>query len=134
MGIGFRQMVAEAEREIETISVADAAKLIDDAGVVFVDIRDIRELQREGKIPGATHAPRGMLEFWVDKESPYYREVFGQNKRFIFYCAAALRSALATQTVQRMGMKDVCHLGGGFAAWQEADQPVERLPARKEKE
>lgn len=134
MAIGYKQMVAEAEKEVETITVEDAAKLLDDDSVVFVDIRDVRELQREGKIPGATHAPRGMLEFWVDPESPYYREVFGQDKRFIFYCAGALRSALAAQTVQKMGMTNICHLGGGFAAWRESEQPIEQMRDPRKKE
>ena len=75
-----------------------------------------------------------MLEFWIDPESPYYRDVFGQDKRYIFYCAGALRSALATQTVQKMGMTNVCHLGGGFAAWREAGQPIELMRSRKEEE
>lgn len=132
--VGYKQMVAEAEAEVETIEVSDAAKLVDDDGVVFVDIRDVRELQREGKIPGATHAPRGMLEFWVDPESPYYRDVFGQEKRYIFYCAGALRSALAAQTVQKMGMTNVCHLGGGFGAWREGGQPIELMRDRRDEE
>ena len=125
MKVSCKQLVAAAEQEIETLNVTEAARLLDDEGVVFVDLRDIRELQREGKIPGATHAPRGMLEFWVDPESPYHREVFAEDKKFIFYCAAAWRSALATQTVQQMGMTNVCHLGGGFTAWQGAALPVE---------
>lgn len=127
MPIGYREMVEAAEKEVETVSVEEAAAGLEDEDVVFVDLRDIRELQREGKIPEAYHAPRGMLEFWVDPESPYHREIFAQDKRFIFYCAGAWRSALAAQTVQRMGMTNVCHLGGGFAAWKEADCPVEHL-------
>jgi len=117
-----------------TIEVGDAAKLLGEDGVVFVDIRDVRELQREGKIPGATHAPRGMLEFWVDPESPYHREVFSQRKRFVFYCAGAWRSALAAQVVQKMGMTDVCHLAGGFTAWKEAELPIELLAPRNQEE
>ena len=80
-----KQLLAEANAEIETVSAEDAIKLKDDPGVVFVDIRDIRELQREGGIPGAFHAPRGMLEFWIDPESPYYKEVFGSGKKFLFF-------------------------------------------------
>jgi rhodanese-related sulfurtransferase len=130
--VTVKELVEAAEKEIETIDVEMAHKLLEDDNVVFVDIRDIRELQREGKIPGATHAPRGMLEFWVCPESPYYREVFGQDKKYIFYCAAAWRSALAVQTVQTMGcMKDVCHIGGGFAAWRENEKPIEELAPRK---
>lgn len=131
MAIGFRQMVEAAEKEIETIDIDEAGRLVDDEGVVFVDIRDVRELAREGKVPGATHAPRGMLEFWVDPDSPYYRDVFGQDKRYVFYCASAWRSALATQTVQKMGMKNVCHMGGGFKAWQEAGKPVEAIEDKR---
>lgn len=131
MKIGYKQLVEEAEQEVETIAVDEAAKLVGNDEVVFVDIRDIRELQREGRIPGATHAPRGMLEFWIDPDSPYYRDVFGQDKRYVFYCAGALRSALAAQTVQKMGMTNVCHLGGGFTAWKEAEMPIELMRQAK---
>lgn len=134
MAIGYKQMIEEAEKEIETISVADASDLVGNDDVVFVDIRDVRELQREGKIPGATHAPRGMLEFWVDPESPYHREVFAADKKFIFYCASAWRSALATQTVQKMGMQNACHLGGGFSAWKESEKPIELMSQGKDEE
>ncbi|MEX0942417.1 MAG: rhodanese-like domain-containing protein [Pseudomonadales bacterium] len=127
-------MVEEADKEVETISVEAASKLIGTDDAVFVDIRDIRELQREGKIPGATHAPRGMLEFWVDPDSPYYRDVFGQDKQYVFYCAGAWRSALAAQTVQKMGMTNVCHLGGGFSAWKAGEMPIELLNAKKDEE
>ncbi len=114
MKIGFKQLVDEAEREIETLTVEQAKALIGDDNVQFVDLRDVRELWREGKIPGAVHAPRGMLEFWVDPDSPYYRDVFGTGKKLVFYCAAGWRSALATQQVQKMGLEPVCHIGGGF--------------------
>tara|TARA_Y100000588_G_scaffold38127_1_gene36605 strand:+ start:4435 stop:4830 length:396 start_codon:yes stop_codon:yes gene_type:complete len=117
---GIKELCAEAEAEIETITAEEAIKYADDETVQLIDIRDIRELWREGAIPGAMHAPRGMLEFWVDPESPYYREDFASGKRFIFFCAGGLRSALATQTVQRMGLKPVAHIAGGFAAWKEA--------------
>lgn len=121
---GIKALCAEAEAEIETIGAAEAVKLIEDPGVQLVDIRDIRELWREGAIPGAYHAPRGVLEFWVDPESPYHREVFASGKKFVFFCAGGLRSALATQSVQRMGLKPVAHIAGGFAAWKEAGGPV----------
>jgi rhodanese-related sulfurtransferase len=88
-------------------------------------VRDIRELQREGRIPGALHAPRGMLEFWVDPESPYHKEAFSSGKTFIFFCAAGWRSALATKTVQDMGLSPVKHIAGGFGAWKKAGLPVE---------
>lgn len=123
-----RALCAEAEAAIETITVEEACVLLGQDGVVFVDIRDIRELWREGMIPGALHVPRGLLEFWVDPESPYFREVFGEDKRFVLYCAGGLRSALATYAVQRMGLERVCHIGGGFGAWREAGGAVEAVP------
>ena len=127
MKIGYKELIARAEDNIESISINDAEALIGDEDTVFVDIRDIRELQREGKLPGATHAPRGMLEFWVDPDSPYHREIFAQDKKFVFYCASAWRSALATDTVQSMGMNKVCHMAGGFNAWKAANKAVEKL-------
>ena len=117
---GVEGLCAEAEAEIETVTAEEAVKLAEDEGVQLVDIRDIRELWREGAVPGAVHAPRGMLEFWIDPESSYHREVFASGKRFVFFCAGGLRSALATQAVQRMGLKPVAHIAGGFAAWKEA--------------
>ncbi len=127
MKIGYKELIARAEDNIESISIDDAEALIGDEDTLFVDIRDIRELQREGKLPGATHAPRGMLEFWVDPDSPYHREIFAQDKKFVFYCASAWRSALATDTVQSMGMNKVCHMAGGFNAWKAANKAVEKL-------
>jgi len=120
-----KELVAEANAEIEAIDAKTAIKLKEDPNVLLVDLRDIRELNRDGKVPGALHAPRGMLEFWVDPDSPYYREVFGSGKKFVFFCAGGLRSALAAQTVQRMGLEPVCHIEGGFRAWKEAGGPVE---------
>jgi rhodanese-related sulfurtransferase len=102
------------------VTAGEAIKLAEDEAVQLVDIRDIRELWREGAVPGALHAPRGLLEFWVDPESSYHREIFASDKRFIFFCAGGLRSALATQSVQRMGLSPVAHIEGGFEAWQEA--------------
>ncbi|MFT5100833.1 MAG: rhodanese-related sulfurtransferase [Planctomycetaceae bacterium] len=131
MAITAAQLVAAAETEIETISVETAVSLLADDQCVFVDIRDVRELWREGKIQGATHAPRGMLEFWIDPESPYHREMFAEDKRFIFYCASAWRSALATLTAQQMGMKKVSHIAGGFTAWKAATAPIEAVEAKK---
>ena len=130
---GIKQLVAEAEAEIETIEVEDAKALVGDEDVVIVDIRDVRELWREGMIPGALHAPRGMLEFWVDPESPYHREVFASGKKFVFYCAGGFRSAMATKALQEMGLAPVAHIGGGFKAWQDAEGPIEekKQPAPK---
>ncbi len=120
-----KQLCDEANAEVETIKVADALKMKDDPNVQFVDIRDIRELDRDGRVPGAFHAPRGMLEFWVDPESPYAKEIFASGKKFMFFCAGGLRSALAAQQLQRMGLEPVCHLEGGFRAWKEAGGAVE---------
>jgi rhodanese-related sulfurtransferase len=117
---GIKQLCAEAEAEIESVTAAEAIKLADGEAVQLVDIRDIRELWREGAVPDALHAPRGMLEFWIDPESSYHREIFASGKRFVFFCASGLRSALATQAVQRMGLKPVAHIEGGFTAWKEA--------------
>lgn len=122
---GYKALLAEADAEIVAISPAEAAALGGDPDVVLVDIRDPRELERDGKIAGALHAPRGMLEFWIDPESPYHKPVFASGKRFVFYCAGGLRSALATKTAQDMGLEPVAHIAGGFAAWREAGLPVE---------
>ncbi|NKD54946.1 MULTISPECIES: rhodanese-like domain-containing protein [unclassified Haematospirillum] len=117
---GFRQLLDEAYARIETVSVPDALALHADPGVLFVDVRDIRELARDGVIPGSFHAPRGLLEFWVDPDSPYFRSVFGEGRRLVLYCASAWRSALACQTLVEMGVSSVCHLGGGLRAWRDA--------------
>ena len=122
---GYRVLVDAAEKEIETLPIAQALKLHGRDDVVFVDLRDIRELARDGKMPGAVHVPRGMLEFWIDPASPYHKPVFAQDKKYVFFCAAGLRSALATQTAQRMGLKPVAHIEGGFGAWKKAQGPVE---------
>ena len=125
---GIRELVAEAEAEIETIPAEDAIALLDDEGVELVDIRDIRELWREGVIPGARHVPRGMVEFWIDPESPYHKPFFASGKKFVFFCAGGLRSALATQAAQNMGLEPVAHIAGGFGAWKEAGGPTEEKP------
>ena len=119
------ELVTAAEREIETLSVADAIALHGRADVTFVDIRDVRELNREGRVPGAFHCPRGMLEFWLDPQSRYHKPAFAEDKRFVFFCAGGLRSALAAQTAQRMGLKPVAHIAGGFGAWRAAGGPVQ---------
>ena len=121
-------LVEAAERDIKSLSAAEAVALHGRDDVVLVDLRDIRELAREGRVPGAFHCPRGMLEFWIDPESKYHKPVFAADKRFVFFCAAGQRSALATQCAQRMGLKPVAHISGGFAAWKAAGGPVE-LPA-----
>ena len=122
--LGYEELIAQAMAQIETIPLEKAQDLLDDSDTVFVDIRDIRELEREGMIPNAMHAPRGMLEFWVDPDSPYYKPIFGEGKRLVLYCASAWRSALATETLQRMGVPNVSHLEGGFSAWKKAQLPT----------
>ena len=128
---GCKALVDAANREVETLSTADAISLAGQEDVVLVDIRDIRELQREGRVPGAFHCPRGMLEFWIDPQSPYHKPQFAQDKRFVFFCAGGLRSALAAQTAQRMGLKPVAHIEGGFGAWKQQGGPVEAPAAPK---
>ena len=130
---GYKQLIAEAEAEIETLSV-DAAMALHAGGggdIVFVDLRDPRELQREGKLPGAFHCPRGMLEFWLDPESPYARPEFQKEAKFVFFCAAGWRSALAAKAAQDMGLKPVAHIGGGFGEWKKSGAPVEMPEPRK---
>jgi rhodanese-related sulfurtransferase len=126
---GYRQLVAEAEKEIETINVDAALELHGNEDVVFVDLRDVRELWREGTIPGAFHCPRGLLEFWIDPDSIYYKDLFACGKKFLFFCNLGWRSALAAQVCQQMGLTPVAHLGGGFDAWKQAGGAV----AQKEK-
>ena len=120
---GIQQLVAEADDAIETVAVAEALER-QGQGAVIVDLRDIRERARDGFIPGSFHAPRGMIEFWVDPDSPYFKDIFGSGREFIFHCASGWRSALATKVVQDMGLEPVCHIGGGFGAWNKADAPV----------
>jgi len=121
---GSKALVDAAEREVETLTAEEAIKLAGRDDVVLVDIRDIRELQRDGKVPGAFHCQRGMLEFWIDPATHYHKPIFAQDKRFVFFCAGGLRSALAAQTAQRMGLKPVAHIKGGFGDWKKAGGPV----------
>ena len=126
--IGYQELIAEAMGQVETVPIHQAKEFLEDANTLFVDIRDIRELEREGMIPNAFHAPRGMLEFWVDPDSPYFKPIFGEGKRLILYCASAWRSVLATETLQKMGVPRVCHLEGGFTAWKAAELPISTKP------
>jgi rhodanese-related sulfurtransferase len=126
-----KSLVDEAKREIEEISAADAVKLAGRDDVVLVDIRDPRELEREGKVPGAFHMTRGMLEFWIDPDSVYFKPIFGEDRKFVFFCAGGMRSALATKTAQDMGLKPVAHILGGFKAWKEAGGSVEPYTGKK---
>lgn len=127
---GYQQLIDEAQAKIHTRSLNEAKALHDNPKIVFVDIREIRELERDGMIPGALHAPRGMLEFWVDPLSPYHKEIFSADKEFILYCASAWRSALAAATLQEMGMEAVSHMEGGFKAWEKAGLPIIEKPKR----
>jgi rhodanese-related sulfurtransferase len=127
---GYKALVDEAMAQVTTYSVEQARARLDDPGVCFVDVRDVRELEREGVIPGAVHAPRGMLEFWVDPESPYHRPVFAEDKEFVLFCAAGWRSALAAKTLQDMGLARVAHIEGGFTAWKQAGAPVAEKPKK----
>lgn len=127
---GYKQLLAEANAEIAAVPAAEALKLRGDDDVVFVDLRDPREIERDGQIPGAFHCPRGMLEFWIDPESPYFKPLFGERKHFVFYCASGWRSALSTKTAQDMGLANVSHLAGGFTAWREAGGEIARNPAK----
>ena len=125
---GFRQLLEEANAEIQTLGVTEALALHGDKDVLFVDLRDPRELEKGGRIPGAFHCPRGMLEFWIDPESPYHRKAFAEPKRFVFFCAGGWRSALAAKTAQDMGLEKVAHIEGGFGAWRKTGGPVEPVP------
>jgi rhodanese-related sulfurtransferase len=128
---GFRALVDEAMAQVKTYSVAEAKAKLNDPQVQIVDIRDIRELNA-GTVVGSFHAPRGMLEFWVDPESPYHKPLFAEEgKEFILFCGAGWRSALATKTLQDMGMTNVAHIDGGYAEWVKQGAPTETLEERK---
>ena len=124
---GYKDLLAEAEAKIETVAPEAARDLLGRPDILFVDLRDPREREREGIIPGAFSCPRGMLEFWIDPESPYHKSEFASGKRFVFFCAGGWRSALATATAKEMGLDNVCHIAGGFGAWRKAEFPVETL-------
>jgi rhodanese-related sulfurtransferase len=123
---GFKQLLAEANAVIETISVQEAIELVGKPGVTFVDVREGAERQKTGAIPAAVHASRGFLEFQADPESPMHVTELGSGNLLIIYCASGGRSALAAKTLGEMGVENVCNLAGGFAAWQQAGGPVER--------
>jgi rhodanese-related sulfurtransferase len=122
---GYKKLMADAETRVTSITAQDAMK--QGGKLTIVDIRDIRELERDGRIPGSFHAPRGMLEFWVDPESPYFKPIFGEDRTFVIHCASGWRSLLATDTLQSMGLKPVMNLKGGLAAWKEAGGSIEQL-------
>lgn len=128
---GYKYLLEQANSVVTAIEQAEAMTLLGNPNYVFVDLRDPRELHREGKIPGAFHCPRGMLEFWIDPESPYAKPIFQEDRTFIFYCASAWRSALSARTAQDMGLAPVAHLAGGFTAWREAGGAVEAVEQKK---
>ena len=123
---GIKELLQEANKFVETIDTSNAIKLIYDDNYVFIDIRDYREIQRDGKIPGSFSCPRGMLEFWIDPKSPYHKNIFDEYKTYIFYCASAWRSALATKTAIEMGLNPVYHLKGGFNEWVKKGGPTDK--------
>ncbi len=120
------QMVADARARIEEIETADGIAMVNDPSVQIVDLRDPRERERSGFIPGSFHCPRGMLEFWIDPDSPYFKDVFAQDKKFVFHCASGWRSAISTATLQDMGF-EAAHLKDGFGSWEKAGGPVEKV-------
>ena len=129
---GFRALVDEAMAQVTTHSVDQVRQRLDDPALQLVDIRDARELEREGTLPGAINAPRGMLEFWVDPDSPYYKPVFGDaGKQYVLFCGAGWRSALAAKALQDMGMTNVAHIDGGFTEWAKQGAPVESYEAHR---
>jgi rhodanese-related sulfurtransferase len=128
---GYKTLLDEANAKIRTLPIDEAVALHGREDVVFVDLRDPRELNREGRIPGAVHCPRGMLEFWIDPESPYHKPVFAQDKTFVFFCAAGWRSALSAAAAQDMGLQPVAHVEGGFTAWKNTGGPVETTEPKK---
>ncbi len=129
---GFRALVDEAMAQVTTHSVDQVRQRLDDPALQLVDIRDARELEREGTLPGAINAPRGMLEFWVDPDSPYYKPVFGdEDKQYVLFCGAGWRSALAAKALQDMGMTNVAHIDGGFTEWAKQGAPVDSYEAHR---
>ena len=129
---GFRALVDEAMAQVTTYNVDQVRQRLDDPALQLVDIRDARELEREGTLPGAINAPRGMLEFWVDPDSPYYKPVFGdEDRQYVLFCGAGWRSALAAKALQDMGMTNVAHIDGGFTEWAKQGAPVESYEAHR---
>ena len=124
---GIKELCAEAEAEIETLTVDQARALHGQPDVTFIDLRDPRELWRDGGIPGAVSCTRGMLEFWIDPASPYYKDFFNSGNKFVFFCAGGMRSALATKTAQDMGLTPVAHIAGGYGAWKKSGAPTEAV-------
>ena len=122
-----KEMVLEAESQIKVFSILDAISCIENVNYIFIGLRDSHELEVGGIVPGSIHAPRGMIEFFIDPKSPFHKEIFATDKTFIFYCKSGWRSALAAKTAQEMGLYPVVHIDGGFNAWVEAEGPIEKL-------
>ena len=118
-------LVAEADAAVRTLEIEEARTLHGSADAIFIDLRDIREVAKTGKIAGAHHVPRGMLEFWIDPETSYHRPFFAEDKTFVFYCAGGWRSALAAKAAKDMGLQPVAHIQGGMKAWLEAAAPID---------
>jgi rhodanese-related sulfurtransferase len=126
----IKDMVAEANELVQHAPATDVQELLNQDGVTFVDLRDPRELDREGMIPGAFHCPRGMLEFWIDPESPYAKPQFQTRDKFVFYCASGWRSALSARAAQEMGLENVMHITDGFSGWKKSGAPVGERPKK----
>ncbi len=129
--VSSKALVEAAKSQIEEITAHEAVELLGKDDVLLVDIRDPRERERDGKVPGTFHCTRGMIEFWICPDSPYFKPVFGEDKKFVFFCAGGLRSALAAKTAQDMGLKPVAHVIGGYKAWKEAGGPTEPGESKK---
>ena len=128
---GVNALVKDAEATVTTLTPAEVQDRLGEAGLILVDLRDIRELKRDGRIPGSMHVPRGMLEFWIDPQSPYYRKEFDQAESLILYCNKGSRSALAAQSLQTMGMESVAHMAGGVTRWKDEIGQLEPPPERR---
>ena len=124
-------LVNEAKRKIKSINFENALKLHDKGETIFIDLRDVRELEKSGKIKNAKHVPRGMLEFWIDPKSPYYRDYFNAKNKFIFYCASGWRSSLSTKTALEMGLTNVLNLENGIDDWIKHNGPLEQFTKKK---
>ncbi|MEJ8562892.1 rhodanese-like domain-containing protein [Yoonia sp. GPGPB17] len=122
--ISSANLVATARARIEEIETNDAIAMLEDPNVTFVDLRDIRERQRSGSIPGSFHCPRGMAEFWIDPDSPYFKDIFGEDRTFVFHCASGWRSALTVAALNDMGFA-AAHLKEGFTGWTKAAGPID---------
>ncbi len=132
-GVGIQTLIDEANAIVEVITPESLSTQINDDNLVVVDLRDVRELEREGRLPGAVHTPRGMLEFWIAPDSPYAKPIFQEEKRFVFYCQSGWRSALAAAVAGRLGLQHVSHLEGGFVGWKKMGGPIEAYE-RKERQ